>query len=159
MVKGMDEAAAPSDGQSSGAGTRVILQNEFATLVYHPRSRIVHHTFHQPVPTDIFRAVLTRGVELLEQRGATKWLSDDRGNTALHPDDAKWSMGEWTERASAAGWRFWAVVLPDMALGRASMRRFLKHHIERGLRVRVFEQPEDALRWLEAPEATSSDED
>lgn len=151
--------AALSQSEAGVAAPRVILQNEYVTLVYYARTRIVYHTFHQPVPSEVFREVLTRGVEIFETRGACKWLSDDSGNSALHPDDATWSMGVWTRRAKMAGWKFWAVIMPDLALGRANMRRFLKHHIEGGLRVRVFTHPEEALRWLEVAETTNPDDD
>jgi hypothetical protein len=131
--------------------SRIVLQNGFATLVYHATFKIVHHTLHKPVSGAPFREVLTRGVELFERYGANKWLSDDRGNGALHPDDGKWTMDVWSARTVAAGWKYWAIVMPDAALGRANMRRFIREYADRGVDVRVFENPEDALTWLKDP--------
>lgn len=130
---------------------RVILENEQATLVYRSHHKIVHHTFHKPLAGAPFREVLTRGVELFERNGAHKWLSDDRGNGALHPDDGKWAMEVWSKRAIVAGWKFWAIVMPDAALGRANMRRFIREYADRGVEVRIFETPEEALEWLIDP--------
>jgi hypothetical protein len=132
---------------------RTIMTSEFATLVYHPQHKIVHHTFHQPVWAASFRDVLTRGVELLEKRGAQKWLSDDRFNGALRPDDGKWAMEVWSKRAIAAGWKYWAIVMPDAGLGKANMRRFIREYADRGVTVQIFGRPEDALAWLKNPAA------
>ena len=131
--------------------TRVILANEQATLVYHVNPKIVHHTLHKPITGAPFREVLIRGVEQFEHNGAHKWLSDDRGNGALHPDDGKWAMEIWSPRTIAAGWKYWAIVMPDAALGRANMRRFIREYADRGVEVKIFESPEDALEWLKDP--------
>ena len=136
--------------------TRVILENEYATLVYHSQQKIVHHTLHKPLEGAPFREVLTRGVELFERHGAKKWLSDDRRNGALHPEDGKWAMEVWSNRTIAAGWKYWAIVMPDAALGRANMRRFIREYADRGVEVKVFETKEDALEWLKAPEITEA---
>jgi hypothetical protein len=130
---------------------RPILTSEFATLVYYARHKIVHHTFHKPVANEAFREVLTRGVVLFETRGATKWLSDDRANGALHPDDGKWAMEVWSKRAIAAGWQYWAIVMPDAALGKANMRRFIREYADQGVTVNIFATPEEALAWLKEP--------
>lgn len=136
--------------------TITVLDDEYATLLYHARYRLVHHTFHQPIVGSAFRDVLTKGVEFFEQRGACKWLSDDRRNAALHPDDGKWAMEVWSKRAVAAGWKYWAIVMPDAALGRANMRRFIREYGDRGVEVRIFEDPTAALDWLKQPEAAAA---
>lgn len=143
-------AREPEDVMGDHNG-RLILGNEFATLIYHVHPKIVHHTFHKPVASVTFREVLTRGVELFESRHATKWLSDDRGNGALHPEDGKWAIEVWSKRAIAAGWKYWAIVMPDAALGKANMRRFIREYADQGVVVAIFDNPEDALGWLKQP--------
>ncbi len=132
---------------------RTILDNEYAKLVYYVAPKIVHHTLRKPVSGAPFREVLIRGVEIFERHGATKWLSDDRGNGALHPDDGKWSMEVWSPRAIAAGWKHWAIVMPNAALGKANMRRFIREYSDRGVEVRIFESPEESFEWLSNPTA------
>jgi hypothetical protein len=133
------------------SSTHVILENEYATLVYHSKHKIVHHTFHKPLVGTVFKDVLTRGVELFERYRATKWLSDDRSNSALHPDDGKWAMEVWSVRTIKAGWKYWAIVMPDAALGRANMRRFIREYEDRGIEVNIFETANEALEWLKDP--------
>ena len=135
----------------SEPAARVILDNEFAIVLYHVRHKIVHHTFRKPVTSAVFREALTRGVELFERRGANKWLSDDRANNALHPEDGKWAMEVWSKRAIAAGWKAWAIVMPDAALGKANMRRFIREYSDQGVDVNIFDGADEALEWLKNP--------
>ena len=125
-----------------------IIKNEFATLVYHPESKIIHHTFHQPIGGDKFREVLNIGTDALEKYGASKWLSDDRGNSALSQEDTDWSMNFWFPRAIKAGWKFWALVVPQDLLARMNLKEFVDSYYDKGLRIMVFNGPEEAMQWL-----------
>lgn len=126
-----------------------LLDNEFATLKFHPASGIVHHEFHKFIFGAAFREVLTKGTEAMEKHKATKWLSDDRKNNALPQEDSEWAMTVWSPRTIAAGWKFWAVVLPQKVLGQMNMQRFIAMYKEQGLEVRAFSDPALALAWLE----------
>jgi len=77
----------------------IIIKNEYAELVYHSDTQIVHHTFHQPIGGEKFREILNAGARTLEEYKASKWLSDDRGNSALSPEDTEWSMTDWFPRS------------------------------------------------------------
>src|SRR5262245_33432777 len=65
----------------------VVIDNPFATLWYHPEKRIVHHRIHQFISGNAFRELLLTGTEILTKNQATKWLSDDRMNAVLRPED------------------------------------------------------------------------
>lgn len=125
-----------------------IIKNEFATLVYYPDQKIVHHTFHKPISGQEFRDVLNTGIETLKKNQASKWLSDDRGNTALPEVDTVWSKTNWFPRAVEAGWKYWALVVPDDFMGRVNMTEFVDSYLDQGLRIAVFVTPEEAMKWL-----------
>jgi hypothetical protein len=126
----------------------ILIENEYATLEYHPDAKIIHHTFHKPIGKDKFREVLNTGADSLKKYGATKWLSDDRKNMALSPEDTEWSKTEWFPRALANGWKSWALVVPQDFLARMNMKEFVDQYYEKGLRIMVFNNPEDAMKWL-----------
>ncbi len=128
--------------------TIVAIENEFATVQVHPEHGIVHHRFKKFIYGERFREALMAGVELMETHGATKWLSDDRNNGALNAADSEWSMTAWSDRALRAGWRSWAVVLPEVVVGQMNMRRFVQLHKSNGVEVRVFTDPDLAMAWL-----------
>jgi hypothetical protein len=125
-----------------------VVDNEFISVRFHPREKIVHHELHQFVFGERFREGLLAGVELLEQHGATKWLSDDRKNSALPSADVEWGKREWFPRALAAGWKYWALVQPEAAVGQMNMRRISHAYALAGVTVRVFDDASEALEWL-----------
>lgn len=127
-----------------------ILSNQYATVVFHYDKKIVHHTFHQPISGEAFRQVLNTGIELLRLHGATKWLSDDRGNGPLSPEDTEWSKTNWFPRAFEAGWKYWALVVPEDIYAQMNLKEFVDSYYEQGLRIMVFVEPDAALRWLDS---------
>lgn len=135
-----------------------IIQNEYATLVYYPNTKIVHHTFHQPISGEKFRAVLNTGAEVLQTNQAHKWLSDDRGNLALPIEDTAWSKNDWFPRAVQAGWKYWALVVPQDFMARVNLKEFVDSYLEQGLHIQVFTRPDEALHWLENCDLSNADE-
>ncbi len=125
-----------------------IIHNEYATLLYHPDTKIVHHTFHKPIGGDKFRDVLNMGAKTLQEHQAAKWLSDDRENTALSPEDTEWSKTNWFPRSINAGWKYWALVVPQDNLARMNLKEFVDSYYEQGLRIMVFSEPQEAMEWL-----------
>jgi hypothetical protein len=130
-----------------------VCTNEYATLVYHADKKIVHHTFHQPIGGDEFRSILNMGAETLREHGASKWLSDDRNNASLSQEDTDWSINDWFPRSVQAGWKYWALVVPPNILAQLNLKEFVDLYYEKGLRIMVFTEPEEAMEWLIAVDA------
>ena len=128
--------------------TQEILHNDHATLYYHEDEKIVHHVFHQPIGGDDFRSVLTHGVDLMAENEATKWLSDDRKNSGVNEEDTQWVHETWFDSAKEAGWKYWALVVPEEVSGRMNMTQFVDMIYEAGIRVMVFSDPDEAMDWL-----------
>ncbi|MFZ5893345.1 MAG: hypothetical protein ACOY0T_19955 [Myxococcota bacterium] len=124
-------------------------ENESAVLYFHPRVRIVHHQLRGFIRGEQFRTLLEEGLKLLQSRRASKWLSDDRLNAPVTPADERWIKTDWTPRALAAGWKYWAIVLPENVLGQMNMRRWIEAHGQLGVTAQSFSEPEAARRWLE----------
>lgn len=129
-----------------------VIDNEHATLWFHPESGVVHHRFKKPVRGNDFRNVLNQGYELLRENAATKWLSDDRANSALTSEDRAWTQNDWFPRVRAIGWQYWAIVLPQNIIGNLDMKAYIDRTAEDGVDVQLFSDPEQALRWLETME-------
>lgn len=127
-----------------------ILDNDYATLWHHPENKIVHHQFHKFIHGEQFRSVLEKGLEIFEEYNATKWLSDDRKNSALPKEDAEWAMTDWNPRVISSGWKYWAIVLPDKILGKTNMNQFIKQQNEQGVTVEIFDDADEALDWLKS---------
>jgi hypothetical protein len=129
-----------------------VLDTNQATVWYHPEGGIVHHFFKRPTRDAAFRQVLEVGLEQMIEHGATKWLSDERNNSALTPEDSQWIIDEWVPRALEAGWRHWAIVLPDYVVGKMDMALYIATRRQMGTNVYVFTDPAEALEWLASPD-------
>jgi hypothetical protein len=128
--------------------TQIILDNDDATLWYHPEPKIVHHRLKRYVYGSALHAVLELGAKTLESHRATKWLSDDRNNGALSPADEIWGKDIWFPRVLRAGWKHWAIVQPEKVVGQLNMKRFKETYAKSGLNVQMFSDPELAEKWL-----------
>lgn len=126
-----------------------VLDNTFASVVYHKEKGIIHHTFRRPVTGESFRNVLETGVACMKQNGATKWLSDDRLNSQLSEDDTDWATQTWFQMAQAAGWKTWALVVPEDLYARLNLIEHVNHYSSLGIRVMVFTKLEEAFDWLD----------
>ena len=119
------------------------------TLYHHPESNIIHLEVHKSITGESFRHALTEGLELLKKNRATKWLSDGRHSGVLSVEDAEWGLTIWAPKIVAAGWKYWALVLPDLVMGRLNMKFFVEQYSQKGITVELFDDPDKALDWLE----------
>jgi hypothetical protein len=129
---------------------RIVLENEFAHLWFHPEARVVHHQFHKFIWGEAYRQVLNEGLDLLVREGATKWLSENRADTAHSRADTEWVIDHWFPRAAKAGWKYWAIVPPDNVIGQMNIDRIAAAAATQGAAVRMFKDSSAALAWLES---------
>lgn len=128
---------------------RTILDTEAVGLWYHPKGKIVHHEFRRFVYGQELRNALLKGAELFTHYGACKWLSDDRRNGPVRPADEQWALNEWFPKVKAAGWKYWAVVMPDKVMGQMNMKRWIATYARQEIQAQAFTTPLEALAWLE----------
>lgn len=126
-----------------------LLSNDKLTLWYVPRSGLLWHEIHEWVCGAPYREMLETGLTCMKERGLTKWLSDNRNNNALPPDDERWIHHDWFPRTLEAGWTHWAVVPPVKIFGEKNMRRYANRYETFGLATKMFADPVEARAWLE----------
>jgi hypothetical protein len=127
-----------------------VIENEYITLWYHKDAKIVHHRVHKSIPSDVFRAILDKGVEIIKEKKAKKWLSDDKNSIELKSEDLEWGSQDWFPRASSAGMKFWAIVMPDRVEGKKTMKVAIDDAGKRGLKIEIFDDFDEAFKWLKA---------
>lgn len=129
-------------------GLEILIDNEAMRLVYRRDDKIVHHEIRQFVHGAQLRNMLDLGLDTMIKHKAYKWLSDDRGNGPLKPADEEWAKANWFPRVLAAGWKHWAVVMPEAVLGQMNMRRWMEMYQQAGVNAHPFSDPQEALKWL-----------
>jgi len=126
-----------------------IFDDEYASLWYHPEEKVVHHKIKGFLGQGMFEKLLSAGAELMEKHGARKWLSDDRNNVVVSPEDVQWADEVWFPRVRQAGFRYWAVVVPSLTVGAVQLKNLQTKRREQGVTVELFETVEAAMAWLE----------
>jgi hypothetical protein len=130
--------------------TITLLEDEHASLWYHPDQGIVHHQIHKFIEGAAFRRLLTTGAEFVEQNQVTKWLSDDTHNVVVSPEDLEWGRQGWGARVVRAGLKSWAIVRPDKAVAAMQMKQLMSDYGKLGLECRLFDDVAEAMAWLES---------
>jgi hypothetical protein len=127
-----------------------LVENEYITLEYLTDKKIIYHTIHKPIGSQALRAALNTGTEALKKYGACKWLSDDRKNGPLAREDAEWGFNDWNPRTIAAGWKYWANVVPTDVASAGTLTPTMNALYDMGLRMMVFDNLEEAMEWLDS---------
>ncbi|HOQ00779.1 MAG TPA: hypothetical protein PK604_08145 [Acetivibrio clariflavus] len=47
-----------------------------------------------------------------------------------------------------AGWKYWAIIMPNLEVGKLSMKSLIKEYSELGVTVELFNDVESAFKWL-----------
>ena len=128
-----------------------VIDNDFFTMWYYPEDKIVHHKVHKFIWGQALQDMLSKGAEIFEKNSAKKWLSDDRTNGAISPEDQEWAQKAWFPRVKNAGWKYWALVMPEKVIGQLNMKHFVQTYADQGVTVQVFADPDLALKWLKKP--------
>jgi hypothetical protein len=137
-------------GEPTPMRRQTIVETPFASLWYYPAERIVHHQIHKFIYGEAFRELFMKGAEVLKANGATKWVSDDRKSGPLSGEDKAWADTCWQPLVIRAGWKTWAIVLPETVVGQMNIRRIIRENEKLSLEVQLFTSPEEALAWIVA---------
>jgi hypothetical protein len=126
------------------------LDNEFITIWYYTDKKIVHHEYHKFMQGEPRRESLMAGTALLRKHNATKWLSDDRKFPVQSPEDSQWGEAIWFPQTVEAGWKHWAIVMPQNPIGQISIKQLVKKSAAGGVNTQIFTDVDEAMKWLES---------
>lgn len=127
-----------------------IVDNEYITLQCFPERKLIYHVVHKPIPDAPLREALNAGTDALKKYGATKWLSDDRKNGPLAPETIEWGLKDWDPRTIAAGWKYWANVVPQEIQAAGALAPLIDILFDMGLKMLLFTDPQKAAEWLDS---------
>lgn len=67
------------------------------------------------------QTVLEKGLELIQEKNCTKWLGDTSNLAPFSTESSSWIVNNWMPRATAAGLKSIAYVVPKSAITRISL--------------------------------------
>lgn len=127
-----------------------VIDNEYCAMWYYPDKKIVHHQIKKFIFGQTFYDFLLTGTSLLQKYGATKWLSDDRHSPVLRNEDIEWGAVNWFPQTAKAGWKYWAMVEPEKAIGKMTAEGLIERYSKLGITARLFTDLDEAMKWLES---------
>jgi hypothetical protein len=128
----------------------IIVDNEHITVQYLPDKKCIYHTVHKPLADSVFQDALNAGADALKHYGVCKWLSDDRKIGPLSQEILQWSATDWQPRMIAAGWKYWANIVPEEIKAAGTLVPLIDVLYGLGLRMMVFSDVEKAVQWLDS---------
>ncbi len=127
-----------------------VMDNDFCTMWYYPDKKIVHHKIHKYIFGETFHKMLLAGTEMFQKNHATKWLSDDRGVPVLRKEDMDWGAVNWFPQTVKAGWKYWAIMVPEQPVGKMNLEDLAAKYGKAGVTARFFTDLDEAFKWLES---------
>lgn len=127
-----------------------LYDSEYITVEYWEDKKLIHHVVHQPISgqLEMFKEALNIGTEAMQKYQVHKWLSDNRKNDRFTQAGKEW-FDEWQARTMKAGWKYWATIVPESLAGAGTLMPIMEELYNRGLRMMVFTDMEQAVEWLD----------
>ncbi len=129
--------------------SEVIYDSPYATLWYHPESKIIHHKIYKFSKAEEFLTFINLASNTLAEKGAKKWLSDDQSVLLVEKEGDTLNTEKWSKKTIEAGWKYWAIVKPKHVISQINMEKMVKYYNSLGITAKFFTDVDEALHWLE----------
>ena len=139
---------------SRGYRRELLFEDEHVKCELVPDLRAMINTWSGFLKGESYRGRMERVLDLVAQHGVDRVLADVSRIRSLVADDRTWTSEVWAPRAVAAGMRAMAVVLPHNVFAQLGVTRVVERLGEAQMLTAQFDDPLDAQRWLESPEAS-----
>jgi hypothetical protein len=133
----------------------IYFENAHVTLYFNPNLHAVG-TWFRPAAlgagwngTETIKLALEKGLELIKEKRATRWIADTREMPVMPPDAQQWCTEDWWPRALSAGFRWLAILLPGSILAKLAIDEAIQASMEHAeSETRYFGTVEGAKEWL-----------
>lgn len=125
------------------------VDNEFYTAWYVPDYSMIRHVWHQHCKGETWRNIMTLAADAFVGHNCFKWLADDRKFLgAMTPEDWAWAEVNFAKRCREAGWKYFAMVLPDSGMAKVSIRAVCNAFSANGIETEAFTDYVKAYVWI-----------
>ena len=126
-----------------------VFDSDSMAISYYPDKKILVQETLKFTSSEERRKSLEEGLKIIEKDHVTKWLTNNKSGSAIPEEDFEWGIDEWFPRAIKAGLKYWAVILPEKAVGKLSGKKMLDGVAKHGITIKIFQTEEDAVKWLD----------
>lgn len=134
----------------SGHGMTIYYDEPHLRLHWDAATNIVCAEWRGEVRGEPMRDGLEKGLALIIEKKARRWLVDSRQLGAIEPADVKWVNDHWIPQAVDAGISWMAFVLAKKVVMAMTMKSFMARINQRELATAYFDDVAAAQSWLTA---------
>jgi len=124
----------------------VVFESRVATVSWRAELHAVELSWKTFASGAEFREALNKGLELVNEKKAAKWLGDTSSMSAIPTDDQQWANNDWFPRALSSGIKKMAVVVPKSVIAKMSVQNIVSKFDT--LEVQNFGDKLQAEQWL-----------
>lgn len=125
-------------------------ESDELTIEWEPTIEAVVMDWHAFAKGEAYRNGLDKGLELVEDKGATNWLADLRDLGTVTQEDQEWTQNEWHPRAFETTLSNIAVLQPESVVANMSVDDLVEEFGSNDNKSRIFSDRDEAESWLEA---------
>jgi hypothetical protein len=141
-------SAAVGSTEPLESGDKIYLDEPYASVRWVSSGRWVLIEWKAWANSSEYRSAYELALLALRENRASKNLVDAKRRRVVSDEDQRWLVENWIPRATAAGRRFTALVIPDSPLGKTIAENVQKRQLPTSTRVEYFPTVEDAAAWL-----------
>lgn len=119
------------------------------TVRWDDQTEAVHMDWHDFADGEPYREGLDAGLDLVEERDATRWLADLRDLGVVSEEDKQWSNEEWFPRALESSLSSMAIVRPESVIADMAVDDIMQEVGDGEITVKNFEDIDAARKWLD----------
>ena len=137
-----------SDKEAASKPGKIYLDAPYVRITWDADIQAVYVKWKAWANSSEYRAAQEVVILALRENQAARNLVDSTDRRVLADDDQKWLVEDWMPRATAAGRRWTAIVMPKSALGRTIAENIDNSGRSELNTIEHFETVEEAKAWL-----------
>lgn len=108
------------------------------------------------VKTDLYREALNKGLALVQEKGADKWLANLKQMKLISREDENWANDIWFPKALKSSIKWMATVVSDDVFNKIAVQKIMSKDQLTGLNIAKFNSKEDAIEWLKSQKTVTA---
>ncbi len=100
------------------------------------------------IKTNLYREALEMGLEIVQEKGADKWLANLKEMKLISRADENWTNDIWFPKALKSNMKWMATIMSDDVFNKVAVKKIMSQDQLSSLTVNQFTSIEDAIDWL-----------
>lgn len=134
-----------------------VFNSELISIEYDATINMVVMTW-KPVyiKTNLYREALETGLDIVNEKGADKWLANLKDMKLISRADENWTNDIWFPKALKSSIKWMATILSEDVFNKVAVKKIMSQDQLSSLMVDQFTCKEDAVDWLKSKKSVAA---